>query len=181
MTTQTAGQPWRSTAEQGLYEIALLLGGSLLIAAMAQIEVLLPFTPVPITGQTFGVLLVGLLLGSNRGAGAVLLYLGQGLAGMPVFAGGANAVAFTGPTAGYLIAFVPAAFVVGYISERHVQMRYTLGAMLAATAIIYLIGAGWLARFVGIENAVTAGVLPFLPGDAAKAALAAGLAHWMRD
>ena len=97
----------------------LVIAGSILIALTAQVSIPLPFTPVPVTGQTFGVLVVGMALGSRRGALAVIAYLMEGAMGAPVFAGGTGgAPILAGPTAGYLFGFVPAAFVTGYLAEK---------------------------------------------------------------
>ena len=157
-------------------EAALVLGGSLLVALTAQVAVTLPFSPVPVTGQTFGVLLVGALLGSRRGALSLLAYLGEGALGLPVLAGGTGGLArLAGPTGGYLVGFVAAAFVVGWLGERGWDRRLPTAsaAMLLDNAVIYFLGLPWLARFVGLEQALTLGLLPFIPGDLLKIALAA--------
>lgn len=154
----------------------LILAGSLLIALTAQIEI--PMWPVPITGQTFGVLLVGALLGSRRGALGVLTYLAYGFIGLPVFAGGAAGIArLFGPTGGYLLGFVATAFVVGWLSERGWDRRTltTAAAMVVGNLVIYTFGVTWLSTFVGWETAVNVGLVRFLVGDAVKIALA-GLA-----
>ncbi len=160
-----------------LYDAALVLGGSLLIALSAQVAIPLPFSPVPVTGQTLAVLLVGALLGSRRGALAVVAYIAQGLAGLPVFAGGAAGLArLFGPTGGYLVGFVAAAFLVGLLAERGWDRRFgtTVAAMTLGNVVIYAVGATWLAVFVGgLPQAWSMGVLPFLPGDAVKIVLAA--------
>ena len=162
-----------------LYDAALVLGASLVIALSAQVAIQLPFSPVPITGQTMAVLLVGALLGSRRGALAVLAYIAQGLAGLPVFAGGAAGLArLFGPTGGYLVGFVAAAFLVGWLAERGWDRRFgtTLAAMTLGNLVIYGVGALWLAVFVGgLSRAWSLGVVPFLPGDAIKIVLAAVL------
>jgi biotin transport system substrate-specific component len=162
-----------------LYDAALVLGASLVIALSAQVAIQLPFSPVPITGQTMAVLLVGALLGSRRGALAVLAYIAEGLAGLPVFAGGAAGLArLFGPTGGYLVGFVAAAFLVGWLAERGWDRRFgtTLAAMTLGNLVIYGVGAVWLAVFVGgLSRAWSLGVLPFLPGDALKIVLAAVL------
>ena len=162
-----------------LYDAALVLGASLVIALSAQVAIQLPFSPVPITGQTMAVLLVGALLGSRRGALAVLAYIAEGLAGLPVFAGGAAGLArLFGPTGGYLVGFVAAAFLVGRLAERGWDRRFgtTLAAMTLGNLVIYGVGAVWLAVFVGgLSRAWSLGVLPFLPGDAIKIVLAAVL------
>ena len=159
-----------------LRDAALVLGGSLLVALSAQIRVSLPFTPVPITGQTFGVLLVGALLGARRGALSLVAYLVEGAAGLPVFAGGAAGVQYlVGPTSGYLVGFVAAALVTGWLAERRWDRRVWTAALAMAVGnlVIYGFGLPWLARFVGPEQVLVAGMLPFLPGDALKLVLAA--------
>jgi biotin transport system substrate-specific component len=156
-------------------EAGLVLAGSLLIALAAQLQILLPFSPVPVTGQTFAVLLLGALYGSRRGPATVVAYLMLGAVGLPVFAGGAAGWArFVGPTAGYLVGFVLAAFAVGALSERGWDRRpwTTAASMTFGNGIIYLIGALWLSRFVGWEAVLSTGVFPFLAGDAVKLALA---------
>ncbi len=156
-------------------EVVLIFGGSLLIAIMAQLRIPLPFSPVPVTGQTFAVLLLGALYGSRRGPAAVVTYLTLGAIGFPIFAGGAAGLArFVGPTAGYLAGFVAAAFAVGLLSERGWgRSPWTTGAsMIVGSLIVYATGALWLSRFVGSEAVLNTGVLPFLPGDALKIVLA---------
>ena len=156
-------------------EVVLTLGGSLFIALAAQLQFVLPFSPVPITGQTFAVLLLGALYGSKRGPATIVTYLALGVMGLPVFAGGAFGVAsLVGPTAGYLVGFLAAAFVVGLLSERGWGRRpWTAAAsMITGTGIIYLAGVFWLSRFVGWEAVLSTGFLPFLAGDALKIALA---------
>ncbi|MFN4293301.1 MAG: biotin transporter BioY [Thermoflexales bacterium] len=155
-------------------DAAMTLLGSWLVAALAQIVI--PLQPVPITGQTLGVLLVGAALGWRRGALALVAYVLQGAAGLPFFAGGASGAArLLGPTGGYLIGFIFAAALTGWLSERGWDRRFwsTLLAMALGNAIIYAIGIPWLAQFVGWPRALEVGLLPFLPGDAIKAALAA--------
>ena len=156
-------------------EVALILGGSLLIALSARLQLILPFSPVPITGQTFAILLLGALYGSKRGLATVLTYFALGVMGLPVFAGGAFGVArLIGPTAGYLAGFLAAAFVVGLLSERGWDRKpwTTASSMIIANVIIYMIGVLWLSRFVGWQRVLSTGFLPFLAGDALKIALA---------
>lgn len=157
----------------------LVPAASLVIAACAQVAIPLPFTPVPLTGQTFAVLLTGMALGSRRGALAVALYVLEGALGLPFFAAGAAGLAkLIGPTGGYLCAFPLAAFVAGLLAERGWDRKplTTVLGMLASSLTIFLFGALWLAHFVGgITPAVVQGVLPFLPGDVLKSLLAAGL------
>jgi len=156
-------------------ESALIVAGCLLIALAAQLQVLLPFSPVPVTGQTFAVLFLGALYGSRRGPATVVTYLMLGAMGLPVFAGGMAGLArFVGPTAGYLLGFVVAAFAVGSLSERGWDRKpwTTAASMIIGNGIIYALGVAWLWRFVGWEAVLNAGVVPFLPGDALKIALA---------
>ncbi len=159
-----------------LYDTALIIGASVFIAIMAQLTVYLPFSPVPITGQTLAVLLVGALLGSSRGSMAVLAYLAEGVSGMPVFAGGhAGAIVLASPTGGYLLGFVIAAYAVGWLAERgwDRNIAFTAAAMLLGNALIYLSGLTWLSQFVGVQNAPMVGLYPFIIGDVIKIAIAA--------
>jgi biotin transport system substrate-specific component len=165
-------------------EVALILGATLFIAAFAQLSI--PLQPVPITGQTFAVLLVGMALGSRRGALALAAYLVEGAAGLPVFAEAKSGVAtILGPTGGYLVGFIAAAWVVGYLAEKGWDRNFlkTFAAMAIGNAVIYALGLGWLLRyFAGDVNAtLAAGMYPFLIGDAIKAAAAALLlpASWI--
>jgi biotin transport system substrate-specific component len=161
-----------------MYDILLVTAGSLVVAVSALIQVRLPFTPIPITAQTLAVLLVGVLLGSRRGGLALLAYLGQGLAGLPVFAGGGFGLAhLLGPTGGYLIGFAAAAFLVGWLAERGWDRRplAALGAMTLGNLVIYAIGAGWLAWMVGPNQALALGVAPFVLGDVLKISLGTAL------
>ena len=158
------------------YDVALIVGGSLVVALSAQIAVPLAFSPVPITGQTLAVLLVGALMGRVRGGVVMLLYLAEGVAGLPVFAGGgAGAVHLLGPTGGYLVGFVAAATVTGYLAERGWDRRFgtTLAAMLLGTVAIFAVGLAWLGLFTGTENLLAMGLYPFVPGALIKIALAA--------
>jgi biotin transport system substrate-specific component len=159
-----------------LYDVALVMGGSLFIALSAQVAIHLPFSPVPVTGQTLAVILVGMLLGSRRGSLALLTYLAEGLAGLPVFAGGTAGLArLLGPTGGYLVGFIVAAYVTGLLAERGWDRRVgtTLLAMLFGNAVIYALGLPWLAAFVGVQRALPLGLYPFIPGDLLKVVLAA--------
>jgi biotin transport system substrate-specific component len=161
-----------------LYDLALVLLGNALLALSAQVAVPIPLSPVPVTGQTFAVLLAGAALGRARGAAAVLAYLAEGAAGLPVFAGGvAGPAALLGPTGGYLLGFLPAAWICGALAERGWDRHLpgTLAAMAAGDLAIFALGVPWLARFVGLENAFTLGVAPFLVGNVAKIVLAASV------
>jgi biotin transport system substrate-specific component len=167
---------WREQAGVWLAaNVVLVVAGSLLTALAAQVSIPLPFTPVPITGQTFAVLLVGAALGRRRGAASMALYVAQGLAGLPVFAGGkAGLAVLLGPTGGYLIGFIAAAFVTGWLAERGWDRRplTTALAMVFGNLVIYLFGVSWLAVFVGISKAPLLGMVPFIPGDILKIVLA---------
>lgn len=157
-------------------DLLLVIGGSLLVAAFAQLRIVLPFTPVPITGQTLAVLLVGATLGKNRAGISMLLYLGMGLAGMPVFASGAQGLAYlSGATGGFLIGFVAAAYLVGWLAEQGLDrdLRTAFLPFLVGEMVIYIFGLAWLAIYVGdLSKALVLGFHPFLVGDAIKIALA---------
>jgi biotin transport system substrate-specific component len=157
---------------------ALVLGFSLLTALAAQVVIPLPWTPVPLTGQTFAVLLTGALLGSRLGALAMLAYLVEGATGLPFFRGGAGGAhyLFFSPTAGYLFAFPAAAFVAGYFAERGWDRRFATAAAAMALGSLVVLASGWawLSLFYRTAaDAFAAGVLPFLVGDVVKIALAA--------
>ena len=156
----------------------LVVAFSLLTALAAQIVIPLPFTPVPITGQTFAVLLTGALLGSRLGALAMIAYLVEGAAGLPFFRGGnggAHYLLFS-PTTGYLLAYPVAAFVTGLLSERGWDKRYlwAAAAMGIGSLVILFGGWAWLSLFFRTAaDAFNAGVAPFIIGDIVKIALAA--------
>ncbi len=167
---------WPST---GLRRDAVaVVAASLFIAACARVVIPLPFTPVPLTGSTLGVLYAGALLGSRRGAAAVLLYLLEGAAGLPFFAGGAAGAAhFFGPTGGYLVGFPVGAFVTGLLAERGWDRSpATAFAMtLLGSLPVLTLGCLGLARFMPAAAVLPAGLYPFIPGDLLKAAFTAGL------
>jgi biotin transport system substrate-specific component len=155
-----------------------IVGASLLIALAAQIAIPIPFSPVPLTMQPLAVLLVGVTLGSRRGAAAAALYLLEGASGLPFFAQGhGGAFWLTAATAGYLWSYPLAAFVAGWFSERgwgSTTLRAIAG-MLAALAIIYAGGFSWLAMLSGPRTAMAMGILPFVVADVVKVALGAAL------
>lgn len=158
----------------------LVLGGALLTAVAAQIVVPLPFTPVPISGQTFAVLLVGAALGPARGVASMGLYLLLGLVGFPFFTEGGSGLTFVmGATGGYILGFVLAAWVVGHLARRGLDRKAwsTALAYVAGSLVIYAVGVPWLATTagIGLREALLLGVVPFLVGDAVKAALAAAV------
>jgi biotin transport system substrate-specific component len=153
-----------------------VIGGSVFVALLAQIRIPLPFTPVPITGQTLGVLLVAAALGRLRGSLSLGLYVSGGAAGLPFFAANTSGLAYLlGPTGGYLVGFILAGYVVGALAEKGWDRSVPRVAFMffVGEAIILGLGALYLSRFVGPERALIAGVLPFIPGDLLKAALAA--------
>lgn len=154
---------------------AAVVVGSLLVAVCAQIAVPLPWTPVPMTMQPFGVLLVGLLFGPRLGAAAMAAYLLEGAAGLPVFVPGFGGLIPLGPSAGYLLSYPLVAALVGMLAGK--GLRRNLLAAAAGDGLILLCGAAWLAAVGGgWAQALRLGVLPFLAGDAVKVALAAGAA-----
>ncbi len=160
----------------------------LLTAVTARITIPLPFTPVPITLQVLAVILTGLILGSRLAAASQLLYLAAIAAGAPLSAAAIGGpAAFMTPTAGYLVAFAPAAFVAGWISERgrgpgQAGLLTNMLAGMVAVGVVYLCGAGWLALLTGdVQTAVVQGVLPFIGLDLAKAAIAAAVARGGRS
>lgn len=159
--------------------VVLVAGFALLTAAAAQWSIPLGFTPVPITGQTFAVLLAGAALGANYGAASQFLYWGLGAVGLPFYAQGRGGwEAATGATAGYFIGFVVAAWVVGYLAERRQDRRVAtaIPAFLTGNVLVYLIGVPWLYATVESittgEQALISGLLPFIPGDLLKIVLA---------
>jgi biotin transport system substrate-specific component len=161
------------------YDLVLIVAGTLLIALCAQIAIVLPFSPVPVTGQTFAVLITGVLLGARRGCLSVLLYVVQGALGFPVFSmGRAGLVTLLGPTGGYLVGFIAAAYVAGLLAEKGWDRGVVTAAlaMLIGSIIIYAFGLLWLYSFAGsIKTALALGLYPFIPGDFIKIVLAAAL------
>ncbi len=157
-----------------LLDAALVVVFSALVGLTAQVAI--PLWPVPLTLTTLGVLFTGAALGSKRGALALLLYLAEGAAGLPVFAGGASGVAYMlGPTGGYLVGFVFAAGIVGLLAERGWDRRplWTAVAMVVGNLVIYALGVAWLAVFLGdLRTALVQGVLIFIIGDLVKIAIA---------
>lgn len=166
---------WPATGRGTVLRAATLaVFGSLLLWASAKVQV--PFWPVPMTMQTYVVLVIGAAYGARLGAATVALYLAQGFAGLPVFAGAATGPAYlTGPTAGYLVGFVAAAAVVGWLVQQGGgrSVARMVVVMAAGSAIILTLGVAWLSTAIGFERAVTVGLLPFLTGDVLKTALAA--------
>lgn len=158
-------------------QVALVVAGSLLLTLSAKFQV--PFYPVPMTLQPLVVLMLGVVLGAKLGGAAVLFYLLQGAMGFPVFAGtpekGLGLMYMTGPTGGYLVGFLVAAYVTGVLAERGLDRSRvgTLVAMVAGMGVIYALGLLWLGVFVGYnQTLLNVGLYPFVLGDAVKIALA---------
>jgi biotin transport system substrate-specific component len=161
-----------------VHDAALVAGFSLLVGLSAQVAIPLPFTPVPVTLQTMMVLATGALLGSRRGAAAILLYIAEGAAGLPVFAMGRSGPAhLTGPLGGYLLGFVAAAFLAGLICERGWDRNGLLAfaGLLVADLAVYVPGLLWLGAFTGFSRVLIQGALPFIAADVLKAAACATL------
>ncbi|MGK5090036.1 biotin transporter BioY [Bdellovibrionota bacterium FG-2] len=171
-----------ASAAMLLKEVLSILAGVLLISLLAQVALPLPFTPVPITGQTFGVSLVALLWGRRRGLGVMIGYLALGAAGMPVFAMGAASLAF-GPTLGYLLGMWFSVQLVGYLADRGwpKTFRRAWAACFAGSLLVFGFGALVLSFFMPTSQVLVAGVLPFIPGDLIKTTLAASVAVFLNQ
>ena len=168
------GTLWPASGETRWLRAALVVVlGSVLLTLTAHVKV--PFWPVPMTMQTFAVLVIGMACGARLGVATVLVYLMQGAMGMPVFAGGAGLAYITGPTGGYLLGFVLAAGLTGWLAERGFDRSpvRTVIAMLLGDALILTLGVAWLATLIGLQKAVAAGLVPFLAAEGFKIALAA--------
>jgi biotin transport system substrate-specific component len=160
-----------------LRDVALVVLGALVVYLCSQIYVVLPNTPVPVTGQTFGVLLVGGALGSRRGVASIALYVLIGIVGVPFFAEGKGGIDIVlGVTGGYLIGFILAGAVVGRLAELGWDRRLVgaLGAMAIGNVVIYLVGVPWLMAVLNVDLAqgIKLGVSPFIVGDLLKLLLA---------
>lgn len=157
--------------------LTMALIGAGVVGVLAQVKVFLPGNPVPLTGQTLGVLLVAGALGWGRGVLAMVMYAGLGIAGVPWFASASAGFQFA--AFGYVLGFVAAAAVVGTLAERGMTRRVSGVALIFAigSVTIYAVGASWLAVVVGMgwSQAFTLGVVPFVVGDVVKAAIAAAL------
>jgi len=159
-----------------LWDAVLVVGFACLTAALAQISFWIG--PVPVTGQTFAVLLTGALLGSRRSALSQLSYLAIGATGIPFWfaLGGPPGIArLVGPTGGYLIGFVAVAYLVGWLAERGWDRRIWTAvlAMLAGETVLYIFGLTWLVRFIPVGKVLQVGLYPFVIGDLIKVAAAA--------
>jgi biotin transport system substrate-specific component len=168
-------------SDRPAYRIVAILAGSLFVAALAQVQIRLWFTPIPITGQMLGVLLVAATLGPELGAASLLLYLAEGAIGLPFFAGAASGwslLALSSVYGGYLWGFVVAAGVVGALARRgwDRSLRGSISAMLLGEMALYALAIPWLAAAAGVsvQKALELGLYPFVLGDALKLLAAAG-------
>jgi biotin transport system substrate-specific component len=154
-------------------QVALVLAGTALLALSARVQI--PFWPVPMTLQTLAVLMIGAAYGARLGGATLLAYLAEGAVGFPVFASGAGLAYMAGPTGGYLLGFLLAAVFVGYAADRGWLKRLVpaVAVMLGGGMLIYAPGVAWLSGLIGMQKAVAGGLLPFLPAEAFKLALAA--------
>jgi biotin transport system substrate-specific component len=160
-----------------LVDVLLVVAGAGLVALAAQIEIPLGFTPVPISGQTFAVLLVGASVGPFLGASSLLLYFLVGLVGAPVYSGGDGGWEIVkGATGGYLVGFIVAAALTGWLAQRRWDRRFNsaVAAMLSGSVVIYLFALPWLARTANLDltGTLEAGLYPFVIGDLIKLYLA---------
>jgi biotin transport system substrate-specific component len=163
-----------------LTDALLVVAGAGLVALAAQVSIPLPFTPVPITGQTFAVVLVGASLGALRGTASLSLYLAVGLLGAPIYADGKHGWdVVSGATGGYLVGFVLAAWLTGFLAERRWDRSFSsaISAMLSGNVVIYLVGLPWLAAVLNtnLEKTLELGLYPFVPGDVLKLYIAGAL------
>lgn len=165
------GTLWPARANAALRWLALMIAGVVFVAICAHLEV--PLYPVPMTMQTFAVLVLGMAYGWRLGAATLALYLVGGVSGLPLFASGGA----LGPTFGYIVGFIIAAGAVGWLAERgwDRNIATTATAMLIGNVLIYVPGLAVLAHFVGTDKVLEFGLLPFLIGDALKLALAAAV------
>ena len=155
--------------KETLKNILLVLGGVAFLSLMSQVIIPLPFTPVPISLGTFGVALMALLYGRKLGTATILSYVVAGSLGAPIFAGFKAGSLFS-PTGGYILGYIVATIILGYLSDKGVTKSYvkTFLSLLLSSAIILTLGSIVLSLFVPGKNAFMVGVLPFLPGDAIK-------------
>ncbi len=164
------------TPQKWILSFVQVLCASLFIGLCAQIKIPLPWTPIPLTGQTFGVLFIGCALGSRKGALAALFYLIEGCLGLPVWAGGAAGfLHLMGPSGGYRIAYIAQAYLVGWYIERQQAVHFfkTASALFLSCMIQMGLGIIWLGYFVGYKSVLVMGFYPFLPGEAMKSLLVA--------
>jgi biotin transport system substrate-specific component len=166
---------------KNLAEMTQLIGGVFLLALLAQVSIPLPWTPVPITGQTLGIALVSLSWGQKRAFTVVLTYLALGSLGLPIFAMGKSGL-LLGPTAGYLIGMAIASIIVGSLADRGFTktFKHSLVASFAGSAAIFTCGLIGLSFYVPQDQLMAAGLLPFIPGDVIKNLIAATTSRSLR-
>ena len=166
---------WPQSQAQLLNKAILILSGVVLLAVSSKVQV--PFWPVPMTLQTLAVLMIGATYGARLAASSLIAYLVAGAVGLPVFASGAGPAYMAGPTGGYLAGFLIAAVILGWLADR--GYGRTILSALAMFAIgevaIFALGTGWLSSLLGVEKAVSAGLLPFIPAEILKVALATAI------
>ena len=179
-----AGQISRHMVKSGglgeaMMSLALVLVGVGILAVSARIQV--PFYPVPVTMQTLAVMVIAMAYGSKLGTATLFSYLFAGFIGAPVFAGGAGFAYMAGPTGGYLAGFLLAGVVLGALADRGWTRNWqtTAAAMLVGTSIIYLLGVAWLSQLIGLDKAITFGLVPFIYGDILKLVIAAASVPFM--
>ena len=172
----TKNQALNVSPQALLKEITSILSAVLVLAALSRVSI--PLQPVPVTGQTLGVLILGIMLGRKRALVAIITYLTMGLLGFPVFASGTFGLAsLIGPTGGYLLGFVPAAFVMGWLGDKgwYNKVHTAIAALVLGHAIVFAFGLLWLANFTGWNAVLTAGFIPFVPGAVVKTIVAFAL------
>jgi biotin transport system substrate-specific component len=155
-----------------LSKALLVLAGTAVLALAAHVKV--PFWPVPMTMQTLVVLLIGAAYGPTLAAATLITYLVEGALGLPVFTSGAGALYMVGPTGGYLVGFLAAATAVGFLFSRGYakSLPATIAIFLLGDVLVFAFGVAWLGNLIGFEKAIAGGLLPFLPAEALKIALA---------
>ena len=180
---QSKPQSLASTGSRGLSlteNVILVISASLFLAISAYATIVLPFTPVPFTLQTFAVLLIAFLLGPQRAVAATMLYLLQGAVGLPVFSpsGPGGVAQLLGPTGGFLFAYPAVAYVAALVFQWRSKLSVAVGAAVIAELLLFVAGASWfmLLTGVGVKAAVTATVLPFIAGEVLKIAAASAVA-----
>ncbi len=178
MQATLAEKLWSGATTQLLKQAALVIGGSLLLAIAANVKV--PFWPVPMTMQTFVVLMIGATYGRNLALATVAAYIVEGAIGLPFFAGGSGPAVLVGPTAGYLLGFLVAAGIVGHLANRGMgrSVASAMPIFILGDVVIFLCGVAWLSTLVGTEAAITGGLVPFLLAEVVKIALACTLLPW---
>jgi biotin transport system substrate-specific component len=183
----TDALPQSSRSLEWAKQAGIVIGASLFVALCARVTVPLPFTPVPLTMQNFGVLAVGLMLGSRRGFAALALYLAEGAAGLPVFSPsllGGGIAQILGPTGGFLMAYPLVAFVAGWIYEKSSTRRFAWAALscVAAELVLFAGGLGWLALEThSIAMALRLGLYWFIFAEVIKVSMAAAVAgRWSK-